>query len=38
MNDDNISFKGLKSIYEPEVQTDLLDKDLGACYDSVNFF
>jgi len=38
MNDDNISFKGFKSIYEPVEQTDLLDKDLGGCYDSVNFF
>lgn len=38
MNDDNISFKGFKSICEPLEQTDLLDKDLGNCYDSVNFF
>lgn len=38
MNDDNISFKGFKSIMEPVEHTDLLDKDLGGCYDSVNFF
>jgi len=38
MNDDNISFKGFKSIYEPVETSDLLDKDLGNCYDSVNFF
>lgn len=38
MNDDSISFRGYKSIYEPVEQTDLLDKDIDHCYDSVNFF
>lgn len=38
MNDDSISFKGFKSSFEPTEQLDLLDKGLGNCYDSVNFF
>jgi len=41
MNDDNISFKGqasYKSSFEQREQLDLLEKDLGNCYDSVNFF
>lgn len=38
INDDNISFKGFKSSFEPAEHLDLLDKDLGNYNDSVNFF
>jgi len=38
INDDNISFKGFKSSFEPAEQLDLLDKDLGNYNDSINFF